>query len=94
MSDWTDGLDDGWILAIWNACAPPRTENMRGDFLSSTSRHAIHYGLGGEIHELTCVTVGLKTGLRLGFIRATGSVAEQELEHDTPPGRPDPISLQ
>lgn len=94
MSDWTDGLDDGWILAIWNACAPPRTKDMRGDLLTSTSRHAIHYGLGGEIHELTCVTVGLKAGLRLGFIKATGSGAEKELDNDSPPVGPDPISLQ
>lgn len=71
--DWTDGLEDWTILAIWNATSPPRTKDFRADMLGSTSRHAIHYGIGPEIHDLTMQVVGLKVGLRLGFIRAASA---------------------
>lgn len=70
--DWTAGLPDSTVMRIWDACAAPRAR-IKNDALCCVSRHAIHYGLGGEIHDLTMQVVGLKVGLRLGFIRAAAA---------------------
>jgi hypothetical protein len=54
-------------VEIWAACLPDRP--IKDDMLSTVSRLAVHYGIGGAVHDLTMQTVALRSGLQIEAVR-------------------------
>jgi hypothetical protein len=66
-------LPIGTQVALWAACRHDMP-HIRDPLLSTVSRYAVHYGIGGAIHPMTMQSIWLRSGLSLGTITVSNEL--------------------